>query len=133
MSSSATWRLKATAEVKELDLDLRKPTGLDRSHLLRRLAVLGAPWGELLEVGVGRNDRVLKPTPDTVLSVAFTPDRKWLLVTGSDSAIRSWQVESATAGESLRGHNHDVYTLAISDDGQMIASGGDDRTVRIWR
>lgn len=88
---------------------------------------------KLLEVGVGRNDRVLKPTPDTVLSVAFTPDRKWLLVTGSDSAIRSWQVESATAGESLRGHNHDVYTLAISDDGQIIASGGDDRTVRIWR
>ena len=37
---------KAAAE-KTYDLDLRTPNDLDRSKLLRRLALLGVPWGEL--------------------------------------------------------------------------------------
>lgn len=35
---------------RELDLDLRKPNDLDRSHLLHRLALLGVDWGEPVEV-----------------------------------------------------------------------------------
>ncbi|HHX40558.1 MAG TPA: hypothetical protein GX715_11390 [Armatimonadetes bacterium] len=31
---------------KKLDLDLREPLGLARSHLLHRLALLGIPWGQ---------------------------------------------------------------------------------------
>lgn len=38
-------RLKPTSEVKALDLDLRKPIDLDRSHLLHRLNLLGITWG----------------------------------------------------------------------------------------
>lgn len=40
-------RLSAEATQKTLDLDLRKPNDLERSHLLHRLALLGIPWGEL--------------------------------------------------------------------------------------
>lgn len=39
-------RLKPTAEDKELVLDLRKTIDLDRSHLFRRLEVLGVDWGK---------------------------------------------------------------------------------------
>lgn len=39
-------RLKAEALEKLLDLDLREPTGLARSHLLHRLRLLGIAWGE---------------------------------------------------------------------------------------
>ncbi|MEO0477371.1 MAG: DUF5682 family protein [Planctomycetota bacterium] len=39
-------RLKATAEVKQLNLDLRKPNDLKRSHLLHRLLLLDIKWGE---------------------------------------------------------------------------------------
>ncbi len=38
-------RLKPSAEVKEHDLDLRRPLDLDRSRLLHRLLLLGIPWG----------------------------------------------------------------------------------------
>lgn len=44
-------RIKPEAGQKTLDLDLRQPTHLDRSHLLHRLAVLDVDWGRLGRVG----------------------------------------------------------------------------------
>lgn len=38
-------KLKPEALDRELDLDLRKPLDLDRSHLLHRLRLLGVEWG----------------------------------------------------------------------------------------
>ncbi|WP_328808304.1 DUF5682 family protein, partial [Nonomuraea antri] len=38
-------RLKPEALDRELDLDLRKPLDLERSHLLHRLRLLGVDWG----------------------------------------------------------------------------------------
>ncbi|HJX27773.1 MAG TPA: DUF5682 family protein, partial [Thermoanaerobaculia bacterium] len=49
-----TWqrqlRLKPTAEIRELDLDLRKENDRGRSLLLHRLRLLDVPWGEPREV-----------------------------------------------------------------------------------
>ncbi|MET7327674.1 DUF5682 family protein [Nonomuraea sp. NPDC005650] len=42
-------RLKPEALDREIDLDLRKPLDLDRSHLLHRLGLLGVGWGTLGE------------------------------------------------------------------------------------
>lgn len=39
-------RLPAEAAHRDYDLDLRKPTDLERSQLLHRLLLLGIPWGE---------------------------------------------------------------------------------------
>ncbi|MFD2720151.1 DUF5682 family protein [Hymenobacter monticola] len=39
-------RLKPEAMAKDLDLDLRQPAQLDRSHLLHRLRLLDINWGE---------------------------------------------------------------------------------------
>lgn len=47
-------RLKPEALERELALDLRSESGLDRSTLLHRLALLGAPWGKLLDAGKSR-------------------------------------------------------------------------------
>lgn len=43
-------RLKPEAFARELDLDLRRPIDLGRSHLLRRLSILGVDWGEEADV-----------------------------------------------------------------------------------
>ena len=40
-------RLEPSASPETIDLDLRKPLLLERSHLLHRLNVLGIPWGKL--------------------------------------------------------------------------------------
>ena len=43
-------RLRAEPAPRQLDLDLRKPNDLARSHLLHRLALLGVDWGDPVEV-----------------------------------------------------------------------------------
>jgi hypothetical protein len=40
-----TARLKPVAAAKTVEVDLRTPTGLRKSHLLHRLLALGVPWG----------------------------------------------------------------------------------------
>ncbi|MBW4520612.1 MAG: hypothetical protein KME16_13025 [Scytolyngbya sp. HA4215-MV1] len=44
-------RLKPDATETPLELDLRKPLDLERSHLLHRLALLNLPWGKPQSVG----------------------------------------------------------------------------------
>ena len=50
-------RLKPEATPKPLDLDLRQPAQLDRSHLLHRLRLLDINWGEPEEVTGTRGTR----------------------------------------------------------------------------
>ncbi len=40
-------RLKPVSEAKTIEVDLRTPTGLAKSHLLHQLNALGVPWGSL--------------------------------------------------------------------------------------
>jgi hypothetical protein len=47
-------RLRPDPFPRALELDLRKPTDLDRSHLLHRLQLLEVPWGEPQEAAEGR-------------------------------------------------------------------------------
>lgn len=47
-------RLKPTAAQTVVELDLREPVGLERSHLLHRLELLGVPWGQKQEATAGK-------------------------------------------------------------------------------
>ena len=47
-------RLKPEALERELALDLRSESGLDRSTLLHRLVLLGVPWGRIVDPGRSR-------------------------------------------------------------------------------
>ena len=47
-------RLKPEALERDLAVDLRSESGLDRSTLLHRLMLLGVPWGKLTDAGRSR-------------------------------------------------------------------------------
>jgi WD40 repeat protein len=72
---------------------------------------------------------------DVVRSVAFTPDGMILAAAGGntdDFAIHLWKVASDQSLGTLDGHTGIVWGVALSPDGQMLASVSSDKTAKIW-
>ena len=43
-----------------------------------------------------------------------------------------WNVATAQVEQTLEGHSSTVYSVAFSPDGERLASGSYDHTVRVW-
>ncbi|GFE54616.1 WD G-beta repeat containing protein [Babesia ovis] len=69
---------------------------------------------------------------ESVLCMDFSPDGK-LLATGSgDSAVRIWDLETATPIKTLKGHTNWVLCVLWSPDCRRLSSAGMDGRVLIW-
>lgn len=70
---------------------------------------------------------------DQVNALAFSPDGRWL-VSAAGARLAVWSVErrrSVTA--PLDAHEGTVWGLAFRPDGEVLASVGQDRQIRLWR
>ncbi|GIL56284.1 hypothetical protein Vafri_11626 [Volvox africanus] len=74
-------------------------------------------------------------------SVSWSPDGRTLASGGSiDPSVRLWDVaatigaaeETGGSGGAQQGHSDIVNSLAWTPDGKTLASGSDDRTIRLW-
>jgi len=85
--------------------------------------------------------------PD-VHGIAFSPDGRLLGSAGGDFVGRIWRVSdlagpdyassapyrrhAAAPIDQLGGHKDSVFAIAFNPDGKRVATGGYDRTIRIW-
>ncbi len=94
-------RLAPSATPKTVEVDLRTPTGLRKSHLLHRLLALGVPWG------VPEEGRGSSGTFRETWRVAWEPELSVRLVERSgygstvESAATARLVERAAAATGL--------------------------------
>jgi WD40 repeat protein len=76
-------------------------------------------------------ERELRGHPSPVYDVAFRHGAREVVTAGNDGTTRIWDVRSGVALAVLRMHAMSVNAVAVSGD--LIATGSDDQTVRVYR
>jgi serine/threonine protein kinase/tetratricopeptide (TPR) repeat protein len=97
----------------------------------------------LWDVEAGKRRFTLRGHKQPVYSLAFAPDGRTLASGSGDGTIKVWDAVRGKERKSLAGHQSHVWSLAFSPSppgggeglgvrGQVLASGGEDRTVKLW-
>ncbi|KAI9317623.1 WD40-repeat-containing domain protein [Dichotomocladium elegans] len=70
---------------------------------------------------------------DFVLSVACTPDGRWIVSGSKDRSVQFWDPQTGQTQFMLQGHKNSVISVAISQSGRPVfATGSGDNRARIW-
>jgi len=85
----------------------------------------------------GKPDAVAYDAADTVMTLAVSPDGKFVVAAGgakNDAAfpIVVWEVETGVRREAFAGHKDVVVRLAFAPDGKRVASSSLDSTIAVW-
>ncbi|MBW4595641.1 MAG: hypothetical protein KME46_22720 [Brasilonema angustatum HA4187-MV1] len=75
---------------------------------------------------------VFAETFSAMLSVAFSPDGKFLATGDMNGEIRLYQVADWKQLFTYKGHADWVTSIAFSPDSRILASGSDDQTIKLW-
>jgi WD40 repeat protein len=96
----------------------------------------------LWDPATGRSVRSLHGHVSPVSSVCWSPDGKMLASASKiapyhgalveERTVRLWDPTTGMEVRRVAGHNRDVWSLAWSPNGKMLASGSEDETIRLW-
>lgn len=108
-------RLKASAEIRSIDLDVRKANDLERSHLFHRLNLLDVPWGRR------EHDRNRTSSFHEIWRVSWAPEFYVALI---EANVWGNTVESAATARTVRRAEEakDLSELTALLDAAILAS-----------
>ncbi|KOR31682.1 hypothetical protein TI05_12075, partial [Achromatium sp. WMS3] len=88
----------------------------------------------LQDLATGRILGLLRGHTNVVLSLAFSPDGRYLVSGqgGNDAHAIIWDVQKQRLLHTLRGHTDRIYAVAFTPDGQRVVTGSYDHDLRLW-
>lgn len=94
----------------------------------------GRSGGELFlwHTGNGKRVRAFEGQSHAVSAVAWSKLGNQLVSADSDGILRWWEAQSGKCLAMRKAHQGVVLTLQISPDGCLLASCGEDGTIKVW-
>lgn len=91
-----------------------------------------------LAAAEGRIQRTLRGHSRPVTALAYLREQQVLVSAGVDQSLRVWDIENGKPLRSLDNHTRPITALALRPGGDpdappVVASAGEDRTVRLWQ
>ena len=91
---------------------------------------------ELRDAESGAVRHTLAGIRGNVNSVAFSTDGQWVAAAGGKPGLqgeaRIWHVADGTLARKFEGHFDALYSVALSPDGKLLATGSYDQKIKLW-
>ena len=99
----------------------------------RDTVAVGLQSGKIITLDgiTGSQAATLSGCTSPVKSLAFSSDGASLL-SGSGKVVTLWDIQTGGVIKTFCGHTNWVYSVSISADCIKIASGSEDKTIRLW-
>lgn len=99
--------------------DLIATTGSDR-------------MGRIWKSGSGQEVATLSGHTDTINSIEFSADGRWVVTASDDNTARIWDAGTGRQLRLLRGHVRSVESAHFGPDGKTVVTASLDGTSRVW-
>jgi WD40 repeat protein len=83
--------------------------------------------------GEGKQVRASGGHGRAVLKLVRHPKQPLLVTCSADQTIRIWNADNGAAVRTLSGHTDYIFAVAVSPDGNRIASGSFNGEIKVWK
>jgi WD40 repeat protein len=81
----------------------------------------------------GKLVTLFKGHSNVVLSLAFSPESRYLVSGSADNNAIIWDINKQQQLHILKGHTNHIYAVGFTPDSKRVVTGSDDHSLRLWR
>jgi WD40 repeat protein/serine/threonine protein kinase len=127
------WDAQSGRELKTISSQSQRGARCVAFHPREKLLAVGESAGLIEVTGFdGKSVKILRASEAAVLSIAFSPDGRFLASADNDGTVLIWEWTVGRIVHRLEGAAGSVYCVAFSHDGTLLAASGADNVIHFW-